>query len=279
MHTVKNMDEEGGRADAFRKRFRLPALLVVVHVQDEDQTEKNVQTAKRAGADGVWLIAHGTSVCTSQLDLLASCFRRVRAKFPDFFIGVNVLDLMHRPFELFGWVTKNLESCDGVWTDNCHAERPHVMRRIDEERRRFPGLYFGGVAFKHQDKVHPKQDEAEMPLDCKKALSEAAAAARPFVDLVTTSGTRTGAMPSLEKVKAIAKGARPGLVAISGAGMEMHSYAAHCDVFFAATAISKTCSVHNKPDSCDESFCWLDPHKVAAWVKIRTDGFEQPVEK
>jgi hypothetical protein len=86
--------KNGGAGLGLRERFpRLPALFVVVHVFDERQTVENVAIAQRAGADGVFLIAHGNNVQVSQLKLLASCFRTARARFPDYFIGVNVLDL------------------------------------------------------------------------------------------------------------------------------------------------------------------------------------------
>ncbi len=257
-------------ARSLKERFpRLPALFVVVHVFDDEQTVANVTIAKKCGADGVWLIAHGNNMAVSQLDLLASCFRRVRSEFPDYFVGVNVLALTMQPLKLWPWVVANLEGCDGVWSDTCFAAYDKVLPRVDEERRRFPGLYFGGVAFKHQEQVHPLQDSDEIPAQGRKALAAAAAAARPFVDCVVTSGTRTGKMPSLQKVQAVAKGARPGGVGLSGAGLDMAPFAGLVDAFLAATALSKVCSQHRAQDSCTESFCWLDESKVLEWVKAR----------
>jgi hypothetical protein len=155
---------------SLRERFpRLPALFVVVHCFDEGQTVANVGIANRCGADGVFLIAHGyvmlrrliapflkvgpvgsNNMRVSQLELLVSCFRRARAEFPGFFIGVNVLTLTKDPMRLWPWVLEKLEGCDGVWNDTCFAAFDKILRRIDGVRRAFRGLYFGGVAFKHQ---------------------------------------------------------------------------------------------------------------------------------
>ena len=240
-------------------------LMAVVHVASETQAVRNVALAERCLLDGVFLIVHGKG----GRDLLKRSYDACRAAFPLFFIGVNVM-MGRAPLDLFAWVQENVPSADAVWTDNCFANTPRVCERMAESKKKaeYLGLHFGGIAFKHQEKVHPEQDEENLPQAAAKALCEVAKCASSHVDVVVTSGTKTGAKASLAKVRAVQKGSTA-MVAVSGVGIDVREFAGACQIVLAATAISKLCSVHGVQDNCEESFCELDEQLVKKWVELR----------
>lgn len=72
----------------FHKLFKTrgPAVLPVIHVEDFEQTRRNVELVLSEGAHGVFLINHGYSF----KDLI-SILKKVRATFPYLWLGVNFL--------------------------------------------------------------------------------------------------------------------------------------------------------------------------------------------
>jgi hypothetical protein len=60
----------------------LPALIPVIHVYDEEQTIECATMAFEAGCDGVFLIAHGNNKERKRAELIVSCYKEVRSKFP-----------------------------------------------------------------------------------------------------------------------------------------------------------------------------------------------------
>ena len=92
----------------------------------------------------------------------------------------------------------------------------------------FPGLYFGGVAFKYQRQVED--------------LERAAKISRTYLDVVTTSGPGTGRSASPDKILAMkgALGECPLAIASGITPQNIHSYLDHADCFLAATGISKS---------------------------------------
>jgi hypothetical protein len=78
-----------------------------------------------------------------------------------------------------------------------------LLLRFLQEKSNWKGLYFGGVAFKHQDAVHPDQDKESWtrPEECKKLLQQAVKEAAKLCDCVITSGHATGVRPSLLKIR------------------------------------------------------------------------------
>jgi len=85
-----------------------PVLLPVIHVESLDQALRNAEIAHTAGCDGIFLINHSGPYS----DLLA-IHHTVFSEFPDWWIGVNCLDLA--PSEVFGRIN---EEVAGVWVDN-----------------------------------------------------------------------------------------------------------------------------------------------------------------
>ena len=84
----------------FHKEFKVvgPAVLPVIHAQDDDQIDRNIVVAVRAGAQGVLLINHDFDV-KQFLPLIERC----RQAHPLLWMGVNFLGVTGRDaFPIFG---------------------------------------------------------------------------------------------------------------------------------------------------------------------------------
>lgn len=162
---------------------RSPVLLPVIHVENETQAIKNAEIALKEGCDGAFLI----SMRGMKYDGLLKIHNIVKREFPNFWLGVNFLDL--DAIEVFD---KLNEDVGGVWVDNAqiYEQLDHQIEadNIDKSRQesKWDGLYFGGVAFKYQEEV---TDPARV---AKKAA--------PYMDVVTTSGIGTGSAPDIDKI-------------------------------------------------------------------------------
>lgn len=249
-----------------------PVLLPVIHLYDEEQSLRNAQIAFDCGCHGVFLISHGSNAKRSREELLISCYKVVRKAFPNAFIGVNVLSMMYHPEKLFDFVMNNFENVDAIWTDQCFASPSgnidHLQRIADARRKsKFEGIYFGGIAFKYQPELVPNQDGDETKLGSGAAtLKKIAKGALPFVDVLITSGTKTGETPNVAKVRALHSVAQP--LALSGAGLNLEHFAPVAEIFLSATALQQKCTTHHKIDSCASSFCELDESSVKEWVAL-----------
>ncbi len=92
------------------------------------------------------------------------------------------------------------------------------------------GLYFGGVAFKHQRLVADED------------LGTAAAAAQPFMDVVCTSGPGTGQAAQIDKAIAMRDGLPPNAPLALASGVTAHniaSYLPYVNAFLIGTGIEK----------------------------------------
>jgi predicted TIM-barrel enzyme len=197
----------------------------VVHVLDTRQALEQVGIAHDARADGVWLIHH-----TGSRDDLNEVFVEVRREHPDFWIGLNYLDLdalgaMRVVGDAGGRV-------DGLWVDNAGVTERHdallYAERVWETKRAqaWTGKYFGGVAFKGQKTVQ----------DVEKAARNAA----PLMDVVTTSGAGTGIAAPLEKLQRMrtALGDRALAIASGITPENVRDYLPYVDCFLVSTGIS-----------------------------------------
>ena len=210
--------------NCLRSHFaRLPVLLVVIHAYTWEQVERNVTIALDAGADGVFLIA-------GKMDWqeLSACYKKVRVRFPDAWIGLNFLDL--NPEEAFDSAPLGV---NGLWVDNAgtQPDRNGVLycQTIQPFREERPDLlYFGGVAFKYQYEVAD--------------VAAAARASLTWVDVVTTSGEATGQAPDVGKIRAMKEAIDNAPLAIaSGITPEnVGDYLGICDCFLVATGISSS---------------------------------------
>lgn len=217
------------RDELFRETFgRGRIFLAVIHVEEASQALRNVAVARDHGAHGAFLINHAVPAA-----VLESIYRQARAAHPDWWLGLNRLDLTPgRAFQ-----TLPIDA-SGIWTDglSLHLDigmltlaelmREARDKRLDEGWR---GLHFGGVAFKGQ----PRQG----------ALREEARIGRRFTDVVTTSGPRTGEPPSHVKIRTIRDAIGPDAPLAVASGMtpeNVGEYFHDVDAFLVATGISFT---------------------------------------
>jgi len=223
-------------------------LLPVIHVTDEAQALEQALIATAAGADGIWLINHEI-----EAPELWRVFEAVRQNDPGFWIGLNFLDL--HPIEAMHRMT---ELVDGLWVDDggirVHgptAQAEAVWRL--KESKGWEGQLFGGVAFKGQPAVRD--------------AAEAAKAAVPIMDVVTTSGTSTGVAAAVDKISWMkaALGDSPLAIASGITPENVLEYVAYVDYFLVATGISR-------------DFHHLDPEKTAALATI-LHGLEDVAHK
>jgi hypothetical protein len=222
-------------------------VLPVLHVVDEAQALRNARIAREAHADGVFLINHGMP--WSELLRIHDVVDRA---FPDWWVGVNCLDL--RPAEVFARISGRVA---GVWVDDAgiREDLPEqtAAAALAQARRAAgkPALYFGGVAFKHQ---RPVVD-----------VGRAARIAAGYVDIVTTSGPATGRAADPAKIAAMrASLAATPLAIASGITPEnVGEYLPAADCFLVASGISR-------------SFDELDPARVRALVD-RVHAYRPPL--
>jgi hypothetical protein len=198
------------------------AVLPVIHVEDQKQVLRNAEIAYDEGADGVFLI----SMKGMRHRQLAEMQRIARTEFSTWFIGVNYLDLPTVS------VFKHLDrGVSGVWVDDAQidefAERQIEAAIIDRARDTsgWKGLYFGGVAFKYQKEVDD--------------FALAAKIASQFMDVVTTSGDKTGKPPDPEKIMLMKKaiGQAPLGIASGISPGNVADYKENADAFLVATSI------------------------------------------
>ena len=198
-------------------------VLPVIHVVDEEQSCRNAEIAREAGADGVFLINHDLSY-TRLLDIHAA----VVADFSDWWVGVNCLDL--DAVNVFKHIHVQVA---GVWVDNAlineHSEHQTEAEKVLQAQKSqgWQGLYFGGVAFKYQREVEDVVQASRTAVD--------------YMDVVTTSGPGTGFAASLDKIRTMKQAIGAFQLAIaSGITPEnVTDYLPISDCFLVATGISK----------------------------------------
>ncbi|MEM0987292.1 MAG: adenine phosphoribosyltransferase [Pseudomonadota bacterium] len=215
----------------FHKYFKAPGpvVLPVIHVLDTDKTLRNVEVLIQEGAAGCFLINHDFGV-----DPFLPIVRDVRATYPGLWMGVNFLGVTGRDaFPILGDLTRAGCPVDAYWGDDARIDeaggsQPEAAAIADARRSsKWPGLYFGGTAFKMQRPVAPD--------DWQAAAREAVA----FMDAVTTSGIATGKATDLRKIEDFRAGIGDAPLAIaSGVTPENAEDYADVDAFLVATGIN-----------------------------------------
>jgi uncharacterized protein len=210
-------------------------VLPVVHVKNGEGSAQialqNTLMAKELGADGVFLI----QMTNPNFKVLEAIHNFVSKKIPNFFIGVNYLDIsVYRVFQA-QVINSNIS---GLWSDDGGIIR-HLPDFYDtklaeaawikKNQMGWKGLYFGGVAFKYQNKI---------PL---KELSEISKLAINYMDVVTTSGDKTGSPPELEKIKIIREsiGNFPLAIASGLSAQNVKNFLPYTDCFLVASSVTK----------------------------------------
>lgn len=199
-----------------------PVLLPVIHVENEAQALKNAEIALREGCDGAFLI----SMRGMKHDGLLKIHSVVKREFPNFWLGVNFLDL--EAIEVFN---KLNEEVGGVWVDDARIIE-HLPLQVEANGIRqkqlksgWNGLYFGGVAFKYQGHVDNPDIVAKIAPD--------------YMDVVTTSGSATGHAPDIEKIRSMknAIGEKPLAIASGISPENVTDYKDIADCFLTATSL------------------------------------------
>lgn len=200
---------------AFPGRYRV--LLPVIHVQNLEQALRETGIALTCGADGVFLIDH-----TADDLWLYNIYVQVREQFPTVWIGLNFLGCPE-PIDAIRYFP---QTANGLWIDNL-GNLPTTSRLW--KARALNALLFGGVAFK----THKQISDLEASLCAHDAA--------PYLDVITTSGPRTGCAPSTTKMIAMRLATRNHALAIaSGITPEnVEGYLTTCNAFLVATGISR----------------------------------------
>ena len=222
----------------FRKLFKAsgPVVLPVIHALDNGQVSENIRILVGEGAPGCFLINHDFGV-----DRFLPIVRETRSAWPSLWMGVNFLAVTGRDaFPVLGGLEKAGCPVDAYWADNARIDEtgrdPSEARQIAAVRESsgWPGLYFGGTAFKKQRAVEPAH------------WQDAAREAAPFMDVVTTSGVATGEEADLQKVREFRAGVGDAPLALaSGVTPGNARRYADVDAFLVATGINRPGDFYN----------------------------------
>jgi hypothetical protein len=140
---------------------------------NQNQVLTNVRTCISCGIEKVFIINHQTTS-----EELIKCATVVKEKYPDLWVGINMLDKYVEDAILYEF------DFDGLWCDQSISVE-------DYKYRNFKGMLFTGLAFKYQPQ--PKDIE----LACNTATLTS--------DVATTSGPGTGKAAGLSKILELRK--------------------------------------------------------------------------
>lgn len=216
----------------FHKLFKSPGpvVLPVVHVLDSERTEENLIKIIQAGAHGCFLINHDF-----EPERFLPIIRDMRNRFPSLWIGVNFLAVTGKDaFPVLAKLADEGCQVDAYWADDAcideHGENS-AADAIAQVRADcgWQGLYFGGTAFKKQRDVDPAH------------YADAAREARPYMDVVTTSGIATGHEADLGKIETFRAAIGEQTLALAS-GIDPTNAQSYADVdcFMVATGINQT---------------------------------------
>jgi uncharacterized protein len=167
--------------------FTSRAFLAVILAFSKEQAHRNARTAFDNGADGIFLM--NRSIKPNELVRVYKYVRdRLREKkYPRGWIGLNMLGL-----DAYAAFLRLPEDANGMWVDDSGVTDTSVSISTEEfvkgraKRPSWHGLYFGGVAF---------SDESDL-----KDPGAAARMAKPYMDVVVTSGANVGSAPDPGKI-------------------------------------------------------------------------------
>lgn len=182
-------------------------LIPVIHMLNQNQVMTNVKTCIDCGIEKVFIINHVVSV-----EELLQCANQVKLKYPNLWVGVNMLGYTTEMSLLLD------TGLDGLWCD----------AQVNSEgfKRNFKGMFFGGVAFKYQPQ--PKD------------LNFACSWAKITTDVATTSGVATGKAADINKILTIREylGSHPMAIASGVSVDNIDSYKGIVDYLLVASSIT-----------------------------------------
>ena len=209
--------------DASRKQKK---FYPVIHCVDPFENEGighalySTKTAMKNGADGVFLIGHEV-----RMDDLLVIYSHVRKQNPEIWIGINFLTLPATSREArvaFKRITMSWNpDLNAIWCDMLPKERFEVRSSVQ---------IFGGVAFKYID---ASLTGSSLARSCEDAIK--------CIDVITTSGDKTGQPPSLAKIQEMSSyiNERVPLAIASGISEEnVQAFLPYVDIFLVASSIS-----------------------------------------
>ena len=157
-------------------------IIPVIHTVDFKQVTHNIQLCHANGIDDIFLIDH--RVTDTSIEDIKNYIDWTRTNIPDMRIGVNFLQL-----DTIEALEKSKEfNIDYIWADRSYIEN----KTLDVAEKAYYAhkgiqLYFGCVAFKYQRPIK------NLEWTCRTACE--------YMDVITTSGSKTGVPPSIEKIK------------------------------------------------------------------------------
>lgn len=225
----------------------------VVHIRSLPQTLANVELAKNAGADGVFLIDHFGHPPLFLIDRVVSDFQDEKFSIGINYLGSDNFTALRDAFNV---------GCKMLWSDNAgmdeddYRESGLKLLNLQEET----GLdFFGGVHFKYQQK----------PL---KSIEESLHRAFDYVRYPTLSGVATGVAADINFIrmashtwkKEQSNDSDPytiGLAIASGISNDnVEMYLPYIDVFLVASSIID-------PHLADERFDQLKLEQLCKKIK------------
>lgn len=226
-----------------------PLVTPVIHVADADQAVRNIDKAVAAGCPGVFLINHDFP-----MEPFLPVLRALRTARPDVWVGVDFLAQRGSvAFPVLAELAAEGFPFQAYWADDGQIDERSDEQPVAEEiarirkESRWDGLYFAGVAFKKQRPVDP----ADFAIAAEKA--------KPYVDVITTSGRATGEAAELSKIETFRAvlGETP-LAVASGINAEnAPAFAPLVDCVMVATGINYVCDFYE-----------IDPDRLAALMAV-----------
>jgi len=201
-------------------------ILPVLSCYSESQFKKNIiklydyfVTKK---INGIWILPTDSDIKT-----VTNVFLWTKKIYPDFWIGINLIG-MHIP-KVLNYLSDIKP--DGIWIDNSHLtdqEKQNIPEIILDQfkKLKFKGLYFGGVLFKY---TSVNGD----PLKIIKKTNK-------YMDVLTTSGEKTGVEIEQDKIKFIHKNTHKNILIANASGItpeNVHKIKKLCSIFIVRTSI------------------------------------------
>lgn len=238
-------------------------FLPVIHVTNNTNVLwNNIDICIEAKVDGIFLISHGFKMAKELIIIR----KEIKRRYPELWVGFNFLEL--DGWDTFSFLEGQGWNPEGIWIDNSHVGVNNtkalklqdiwqgVLNRNYSSIDTYEMKYFGGVAFKY----------LQQPKDLKQATIDAI----DKMDIVTTSGEKTGKSASISKVKIMhdaLDGKKP-LALASGISIEnINDYLPYVDYYLVSSSISNSHDELNKEKTIELSNAIHD-YKIAE-IKLR----------